>query len=218
MELSSLTWIITMTSRLGRGLETFIASWLPHASQPWNHWLAILQGCPGYYNSARLHWLLTPQSSDVYVYKGCSILYVSTTFTTLETLPSKPDCTFLTVWLLSSNNHLRIFSETIFKMSAPIFQQLATLPARSRQGLNNLRQRLFQQGMLLPLAFRPSRLSNYWCLGVANISHRRETAQRGQHPTNVIQCSSSSLDHCWWGHVHQHGCHLSHTAIHKNCC
>ncbi|CAL5867218.1 uncharacterized protein PFLUO_LOCUS1433 [Penicillium psychrofluorescens] len=32
-------------------------------------------------------------------------------------------------------------------MSAPagvIFQQLAALPARSRQGLNNLRQRLFQ--------------------------------------------------------------------------
>ena len=28
----------------------------------------------------------------------------------------------------------------------PIMQQLATLPARSRQGLNNLRQRLFQQG------------------------------------------------------------------------
>ncbi|KAJ5114378.1 hypothetical protein NUU61_000137 [Penicillium alfredii] len=28
----------------------------------------------------------------------------------------------------------------------PILQQLMTLPARSRQGLNNLRQRLFQQG------------------------------------------------------------------------
>ncbi|KAJ5732289.1 hypothetical protein N7493_003770 [Penicillium malachiteum] len=28
----------------------------------------------------------------------------------------------------------------------PIMQQLATLPARSRQGLSNLRQRLFQQG------------------------------------------------------------------------
>ncbi|KAJ5591958.1 uncharacterized protein N7459_002327 [Penicillium hispanicum] len=28
----------------------------------------------------------------------------------------------------------------------PIMQQLSTLPVRSRQGLNNLRQRLFQQG------------------------------------------------------------------------
>ncbi|KAJ5566577.1 hypothetical protein N7535_008215 [Penicillium sp. DV-2018c] len=32
----------------------------------------------------------------------------------------------------------------------PIMQQLATLPARSRQGLNNLRQRLFQQGERQP--------------------------------------------------------------------
>ncbi|KAJ5630212.1 uncharacterized protein N7484_010312 [Penicillium longicatenatum] len=30
--------------------------------------------------------------------------------------------------------------------AGPIMQQLAALPARSRQGLNNLRQRLFQQG------------------------------------------------------------------------
>ncbi|KAJ5232836.1 hypothetical protein N7468_005792 [Penicillium chermesinum] len=30
--------------------------------------------------------------------------------------------------------------------AGPFMQQLATLPARSRQGLNNLRQRLFQQG------------------------------------------------------------------------
>ncbi|CAG7919368.1 unnamed protein product [Penicillium olsonii] len=28
----------------------------------------------------------------------------------------------------------------------PILQQISTLPARSRQGLSNLRQRLFQQG------------------------------------------------------------------------
>ncbi|KAJ5900033.1 hypothetical protein N7495_004777 [Penicillium taxi] len=28
----------------------------------------------------------------------------------------------------------------------PVLQQLTQLPARSRQGLNNLRQRLFQQG------------------------------------------------------------------------
>jgi hypothetical protein len=37
----------------------------------------------------------------------------------------------------------------IIKMSAPvgpIIAQLQQLPARSRQGLNNLRQRLFQQG------------------------------------------------------------------------
>ncbi|KAJ5781232.1 hypothetical protein N7457_006392 [Penicillium paradoxum] len=32
----------------------------------------------------------------------------------------------------------------------PILQQLQTLPARSRQGLNNLRQRLFQQGERQP--------------------------------------------------------------------
>ena len=35
----------------------------------------------------------------------------------------------------------------------PILQQIATLPARSRQGLSNLRQRLFQQGMSLPPPF-----------------------------------------------------------------
>lgn len=38
----------------------------------------------------------------------------------------------------------------------PILQQLQALPARSRQGLNNLRQRIFQQGMFFPLVFRPS--------------------------------------------------------------
>ncbi|KAJ5463696.1 hypothetical protein N7475_008640 [Penicillium sp. IBT 31633x] len=32
----------------------------------------------------------------------------------------------------------------------PILQQLQTLPARSRQGLSNLRQRLFQQGERQP--------------------------------------------------------------------
>lgn len=38
----------------------------------------------------------------------------------------------------------------------PLLQQLQALPARSRQGLNNLRQRIFQQGMLSPLVFQPS--------------------------------------------------------------
>ncbi|KAJ5971442.1 uncharacterized protein N7479_001360 [Penicillium vulpinum] len=32
----------------------------------------------------------------------------------------------------------------------PIMQQLQALPARSRQGLNNLRQRIFQQGERQP--------------------------------------------------------------------
>ncbi|KAF3020879.1 hypothetical protein E8E15_008330 [Penicillium rubens] len=32
----------------------------------------------------------------------------------------------------------------------PILQQLQALPARSRQGLNNLRQRIFQQGERQP--------------------------------------------------------------------
>ncbi|KAJ5865237.1 uncharacterized protein N7529_007153 [Penicillium soppii] len=32
----------------------------------------------------------------------------------------------------------------------PFLQQLQTLPARSRQGLNNLRQRVFQQGERQP--------------------------------------------------------------------
>ncbi|EKV19805.1 hypothetical protein PDIG_00780 [Penicillium digitatum PHI26] len=32
----------------------------------------------------------------------------------------------------------------------PILQQLQALPARSRQGLNNLRQRIFQQGRRQP--------------------------------------------------------------------
>lgn len=40
----------------------------------------------------------------------------------------------------------------------PLMQQLQALPARSRQGLNNLRQRIFQQGMFFPLGFRPSHL------------------------------------------------------------
>ncbi|CRL24601.1 unnamed protein product [Penicillium camemberti] len=32
----------------------------------------------------------------------------------------------------------------------PLMQQLQALPARSRQGLNNLRQRIFQQGERQP--------------------------------------------------------------------
>ncbi|KAK4864586.1 hypothetical protein LT330_009581 [Penicillium expansum] len=32
----------------------------------------------------------------------------------------------------------------------PLLQQLQALPARSRQGLNNLRQRIFQQGERQP--------------------------------------------------------------------
>lgn len=72
--------------------------------------------------------------------------------------------------------------------------------------------------MWLPLVIWTTHSSICWCLGVTNTSHRREATQRGQHPADVIQCSPSSLDHCWRGHVHQHGCHLSHTAIHEACC
>lgn len=42
------------------------------------------------------------------------------------------------------------YTFTIIKMSAPVgplMQSLRTLPERGRQGVNNLRQRLFQQGM-----------------------------------------------------------------------
>lgn len=41
------------------------------------------------------------------------------------------------------------YTFTIIKMSAPVgplMQSLRTLPERGRQGVNNLRQRLFQQG------------------------------------------------------------------------
>jgi hypothetical protein len=51
-----------------------------------------------------------------------------------------------------THREIRYFHQiylNIIKMSAPvgpIIAQLQQLPARSRQGLNNLRQRLFQQG------------------------------------------------------------------------
>lgn len=99
----------------------------------------------------------------------------------------------------------------------PLMQQLQALPARSRQGLNNLRQRIFQQGMFFPLGLRPSHLPWSSYPDILTLLKRRETTQGNQPATHFPQCSPSCLDHCCRRSVHQHGGCVPYDAISETC-
>jgi hypothetical protein len=114
--------------------------------------------------------------------------------------------------------HQQSIKQTTINMSAamgPFLQQLSTLPARSRQGLNNLRQRVFQQGTSAPFPSRPSHSRLY---DSVLTSHRRETTQGSQRPANFLRSPPSSLDYCRRWHVYQCRSCASHYAILEACC
>lgn len=75
----------------------------------------------------------------------------------------------------------------------PLMQQLQALPARSRQGLNNLRQRIFQQGMFFPFCFRPSHLPWSSYLDILTLPK----GERQPKEANLLRTSLSAHRPVW---------------------